>query len=114
MTTCQHCHTEFTPKRSTARFCGPTCRVAGHRRPAEPARGAILSVTGHTTTRPHASAPDITLRRTDLPAGIVPDAKWPGMYRLVRADGSLSEMVNLTRARERVESMVARRTRDVE
>ena len=35
MTTCQHCKnkTEFTPKRSTARFCGPTCRVAGHRRP---------------------------------------------------------------------------------
>jgi hypothetical protein len=32
-----------------------------------------------------------------LPAGIVPDAKWPGMYRVVRPDGSLSEMVNLTR-----------------
>ena len=45
MTTCQHCKTEFTPKRSTARFCGPTCRVAGHRRPTQPAQGAILSVT---------------------------------------------------------------------
>jgi hypothetical protein len=31
MTTCQHCQTEFTPKRSTARFCGPTCRQATHR-----------------------------------------------------------------------------------
>jgi hypothetical protein len=30
----------------------------------------------------------------------VPDAKWPGMYRLVRPDGSLSEMVNLTRAKD--------------
>ena len=37
-----------------------------------------------------------------LPAGIVPDAKWPGMYRVVRPDGSLSEMVNLTRARDTV------------
>jgi hypothetical protein len=30
--------------------------------------------------------------------GIMPDEKWPGMYRLKRADGSLSDMVNLTRA----------------
>jgi hypothetical protein len=102
MTTCHHCSTEFTPKRSTARFCGPTCRVAGHRRPAAPARGAILSVTGHPSTLPPISGADVRLRKRDLPAGIVPDSKWPGMYRVVRPDGSLSEMVNLTRAKDAV------------
>jgi len=35
-----------------------------------------------------------------LPPGIVSDAKWPGMYRLVLGDGSLSDMINLTRARD--------------
>jgi hypothetical protein len=35
-----------------------------------------------------------------LPEGIVPDAKWPGMYRLRLPDGSLSVMVNLTRAKD--------------
>ena len=29
---------------------------------------------------------------------IVPDPAFPGMYRLKRTDGSLSDMVNLTRA----------------
>ena len=32
--------------------------------------------------------------------GIVPDAAFPGMYRLKRTDSSLSDMVNLTRARD--------------
>jgi hypothetical protein len=31
---------------------------------------------------------------------IVPDERFPGMYRLKRADGSLSDMVNLTRAKD--------------
>ena len=100
MTTCPHCQTEFTPKRSTARYCGPTCRVAGHRRPAEPARGAIFSVTGHPTTQPHVSAPDVTLRRPNLSAGIVPDANWAGMYRIRLPDGGLSDMFNLTWAKD--------------
>ena len=28
---CAHCSAEFTPKRSTARFCSSACRVAAHR-----------------------------------------------------------------------------------
>jgi hypothetical protein len=102
MTTCHHCQTEFTPKRSTARYCGDACRVAGHRRPAQPARGAILSVTGHPTTRLANSGADVTLRKPDLPAGIVQDVKWPGMYRIRLPGGGLSEMVNLTRAKEHI------------
>jgi len=31
MTTCQHCNVEFTPKRSTGRYCGDGCRQAAHR-----------------------------------------------------------------------------------
>jgi hypothetical protein len=28
---CQTCKTEFRPRRSTARFCSPRCRLIGHR-----------------------------------------------------------------------------------
>jgi hypothetical protein len=40
-----------------------------------------------------------------LPDGIVPDAKWPGMYRLRRPDGSLTEMVNLARAKDALQNV---------
>jgi hypothetical protein len=35
-----------------------------------------------------------------LDSRIVPDERWPGMYRIRYLDGSLSDMVNLTRAKE--------------
>ena len=102
MTTCQHCQTEFAPKRTTARYCGDTCRQAAHRSPPrarQAPRGAVISVTG----APHTAAADLGRScHAKLPAGIVPDAKWPGMYRLVRQDGTLSDMVNLTRAKDAV------------
>ena len=31
MVTCQHCGTEFTARKSTAKFCGTNCRMAAHR-----------------------------------------------------------------------------------
>jgi len=31
LASCAHCGAEFTPKRSTARFCSTACRVAAHR-----------------------------------------------------------------------------------
>jgi hypothetical protein len=31
---------------------------------------------------------------------VAADERWPGMYRLVDPDGSLSVMVNLTRAKD--------------
>ena len=40
---------------------------------------------------------------------IVPDAKWPGMYRIRLRDGSLSDMTNLTRARDGLAAAVSRR-----
>lgn len=41
-----------------------------------------------------------TTRVPKLPSDVVPDAKLPGMYRVRRPDGSLSDMVNLTRAKD--------------
>jgi hypothetical protein len=40
----------------------------------------------------------VTLRRKPLKLDprIVPDGRWPGMFRLRLPDGSLSDMVNLT------------------
>jgi hypothetical protein len=43
---------------------------------------------------------DVTLK--SLPAGVVRDAIYPNMYRLVRPNGTLSDMVNLTRAKDAV------------
>jgi hypothetical protein len=31
---------------------------------------------------------------------VVPDAKWPDMWRVRKADGTLTDMVNLTRAKD--------------
>jgi hypothetical protein len=44
----------------------------------------------------------VTLRRKspNLDPRIVPDPKWPGMYRIRRPDGSLTDLVNLTRAKD--------------
>ena len=39
-------------------------------------------------------------RRLAPYVAIVPDTAFPGMYRLKRTDGSFSDMVNLTRARD--------------
>jgi hypothetical protein len=39
-----------------------------------------------------------TPKKRTLPPDIVPDEKWPGMYRLRLPNGRLSDMVNLTRA----------------
>jgi hypothetical protein len=39
---------------------------------------------------------------------IVPDERFPGMYRLKRTDGSLSDMVSLTRAEDALAAMRGR------
>jgi len=38
--------------------------------------------------------------------GIISDARWPGMYRLRFADAHLSDMVNLTRAKDAVANAI--------
>jgi hypothetical protein len=113
MTACLACETQFHPRRSTARYCSARCRVAharsrsdSPRKGPQGARGAIISVTGRQPSSPAAEGHSVTLtcptkrESKPLPDGIVPDARWPGMYRLRLPDGSLSAMVNLTRARD--------------
>ena len=52
----------------------------------------------------HRSRVDVTLTQSQtpkqLPRGIVRDSVYPNMYRLALADGSLSDMLNLTRAKD--------------
>jgi hypothetical protein len=112
--TCLACGSPFRPQRSTARFCGPRCRVAAQRtrnrgipigtaatRPSA-AADAVLSVTTPVSLSEGQKRQNVTLRRKPpkLDPRIVPDPKWPGMYRVRRPDGSLSDMVNLTRAKD--------------
>jgi hypothetical protein len=111
---CAYCHEVFRPRRSTARYCGDRCRKRASRPDSvpQPQKGrprAFLSVRGHPTTpNPGWGPPDapVTLIHQQirapksLPNGMVADARWPGMYRLINPDGSLSVMVNLTRAKD--------------
>jgi hypothetical protein len=90
--TCEHCGGQLPlAARRHARFCCPAHRAAHHR------TRSVRFLSGATFDK--SAAPYV---------GIVSDAKWPGMYRLKRADGSLSDMVNLTRAREALASFAER------
>jgi hypothetical protein len=40
-------------------------------------------------------------------ATVVPDSQWPGMWRIAWSDGRLSDMVNLSRAKDAAESIRA-------
>jgi hypothetical protein len=109
--TCPACGSQFRPQRSTARYCGPRCRVAAKRgrdrgtpiatRP-NVAPGAVLSVTAPSGMSDRQKPQIVTLRRKplNLDPRIIPDPKWPGMYRLRLPDGSLGAIVNLTRAKD--------------
>jgi hypothetical protein len=112
--TCPACGVQFRPQRSTARFCGPRCRKATQRardrgapfRAAMTRPGvgleAVLSVATTTGTSEGQKSQSVTLRRKPpkLDPRIVPDPKWPGMYRIRRRDGSLTDLVNLTRTKD--------------
>jgi hypothetical protein len=110
--TCSHCGGEFKPLRRSARFCGSTCRVAAHRRigcnakgrPEKPAEAPVGFQNGSGAPPPspaskNAPAPTTCLSVT-RPHAIIPDGQWPGMYRIKRRDGSVTDMVNSTRAKE--------------
>jgi hypothetical protein len=114
---CARCGGVFTPQRSTARYCDSRCRLIAHRSAsAEPpatanrkAADARISVSSHPGTyHPPSSAsetltpqqPRASKAPSKLDPRIVPDAKWPGMYRVRLPGGSLTDMVNLTRARD--------------
>jgi hypothetical protein len=69
----------------------------------------LLRTTPHASvTRaeiPQRNQSAVTPQKKSLPQEIVPDAEWPGMYRLRLPDGSLSDIVNLTRAKDALAAM---------
>src|SRR5947208_10676986 len=86
---CSHCGGLLPPSaRAHARFCTPAHRAAHHR-----------SSTAARTPRVRFPA-GVAFDKPALPSydAIVADERHPGMYRLKRTDGILSDMVNLTRA----------------
>ena len=49
---------------------------------------------------------EIRAKKTDLGRySIVPDDRWPNMFRIRKPDGSLTDMVNLTRALDALEAV---------
>jgi hypothetical protein len=127
---CSACGLPFTAKRSTAQFCKTRCRVSAHR--ARRAKGPALairrtedgfvSVSGDHTLVPGSKSAPVTLKQPvtnpggpkqplqnrrdeSLPDGIEPDEKWPRMYRIRLPDGGLSDMLNLSRAKDAIRRM---------
>ena len=119
--TCPACGVQFRPQRSTARFCSPRCRKATQRArdrgmpinvaATRPGVGldAGLSVTRTIGMSEGQKPQSVTLRRKPpkLDPRIVPDAQWAGMYRIRRPNGTLTDMVNLTRAKEALVEMAS-------
>src|SRR5262249_12005218 len=81
--------------RRHARFCSPAHRAAYHR----------LSTAAKMARVPFPVARTRDKSAAGAYVAIVPDERFPGMYRLKRTDGSLSDMVNLTRAKDAFAAM---------
>src|SRR3954454_13898220 len=118
-TTCAVCRQHFVGRRITARFCSARCRKVAERRRGGSSetnvtvnrRTSALAVGARSlksaerapprpTSPPQraaSAAADVTLNQ---PVGIVPDGRWPNMWRVKYGDGRLSEMINLARARD--------------
>jgi hypothetical protein len=61
-----------------------------------------IEITSEFSTKNHGAR---------LLKGIVRDAKYPGMYRLLLPGGGLSDMVNLTRAKDALRALAERNQR---
>jgi hypothetical protein len=117
----------------SARYCSPACRQAAYvaRRAARAdvphserhkafrhrvtdvgkretdVAGATLHTSVTHALQPTEISKEILTKKTTLGAvSIVPDSKWRGMYRLQFPDGSLTDMVNLTRAKDALAAMM--------
>jgi hypothetical protein len=76
--------------RRHARFCSPAHRAAYHRLSTAAKMARVRFPVARTRDKSAAGAY----------VAIVRDKRFPGMYRLKRTDGSFSDIVNLTRARD--------------
>jgi hypothetical protein len=103
--TCRKLASKARRTRSTTPVKGPITRA---RTPVEAVEGTkpLSGVTKATTPINLASiygGKKATRRPLQMTFGrytVVPDTEWPFMYRVRRPDGSLTDMVNLTRARD--------------
>jgi hypothetical protein len=101
----------------TRRFCSSACKQAAYRRrsrnadrpkmvPGTNAHAAVTRPLEHIETVGKIRTEKTTEPRRDrarqLDRRIGPDAVYPGMYRIRLSDGSLSDMVNSTRAKDAV------------
>jgi len=70
------------------------------------APAAVLSVTAPLGMSAGQKPQSVTLTRKllKLDPRVLPDPKWPGMYRIKWPDGLLSDMANLTRCRDALRS----------
>jgi hypothetical protein len=64
------------------------------------ASDAVLSVTATIEMSAAQKPQSVTLRHKSLDPRIVADPRWPGMYRIRLPGGGLSDLVNLTRAKD--------------
>jgi hypothetical protein len=117
---CAICRKSFTRHRSTARFCSPRCRQRAHRRvglsPVGELRNATASrkrdvsqtrdscgsgvrLSPSPKTAPQQLKAVADSVRSSTPR-IVADQHWPNMWRIEFPDGRLSDMLNITRAKE--------------
>jgi hypothetical protein len=119
----------------SSRYCSPKCRQSAWRKRRDirneiPRRRRRIRnterknpgpATGRITLHASVTRPKISQRfqysgtpkktilgPRSLPPGIVPDEHYRGMYRLRLPDGSLSDMVNLTRAKDALAAVHAR------
>ena len=106
--TCSHCGSKFEPQRRSARFCRPACRVAAHRQAGCNAKKASPRLTEGASACKNSSPGSRPKSATTAPRGlsvtprhaIITDGQWSGMYRIRRPDGSLTDLVSLTRAKD--------------
>jgi hypothetical protein len=94
-TTCLQCGEPLIGYRRHARFCSPAHRAAYQRASIANKNPRVRFLRRRPCDRAAESAGYVS---------IVPDTRFPGMYRLKRTDGTLSDMVNITRAKDALAS----------
>ena len=108
---CRHCGERFPLSRRDTTYCSSRCKQAAYRArssvtaPEQP--GGVTSALKSPEGTPGKVSPLIRNKQQKRPHkvggySIVPDDRWPGMYRIRKPDGSLTDIVNLARARDAI------------
>jgi hypothetical protein len=93
---------------ASSRYCSAKCRQLAYR-----LRRAINLASGSVTRASQGAAERASAGQKEVAVGtlggsvtrdkfgtVIPDERYPGMYRIRLPDGRLTDMVNLTRARD--------------